>query len=91
VWRLNQKGQGGIIGAMIGFVIATITLYMALAILNPINNDLLFPLLLNGNFQNPDLLIVIWGLIPLILIFGIIITLWMNMTGHGPRNYPPPR
>lgn len=84
MWRLNQKGQGGVVGAMIGLVIATVMLYITLVILDPFNA------LLGNAFSglaNGATLIVIWGLIPLILVFGIIISVWMQMTSS--RQQPP--
>ena len=85
MWRLmNQRGQGGIVGGMVGLVVGSITLYITFLILATLT-----PLIGNAvvDFSNAATIIVIWGIIPLLLIFGLIISVWQNMTSS--RQQPP--
>ena len=86
MWRMNEKGQGGIVGAVIGLLVATIIIYMYFVIITPIN-DLLLPQL--GNASNGATLLVIYGLIPLAMIAGLFISFWIKLTSSRPPGYPP--
>lgn len=88
MWRieLDNKGQGGVVGGILGAVIATFLLYMYMVVISPIN-DLLLPLL--GNSENGAVLLTVWQLIPLVLVFGIIFSIWVTMTSFRSPSYPP--